>query len=356
MTQTPMVQINDLHITYRSAQGEVPAVRGVDLTLHSGETVGIAGESGCGKSTLAMAILRLLPAKTKVTGELLLNGEDVMTMTWGQVRAVRWSGASIIFQGAQHALNPVHRVGRQIAEPIELHQNLSAQEVEKTVDELLSQVGLPAWRGHNYPHELSGGQRQRVMIAMALACDPDLIIADEATTALDVMVQAQVLTLLEDLVQQRNAALIMISHDLSVLAAVCDRAMIMYAGKVVESGDAHKLFKAPMHPYGDALGAAFPIIGDPAARHNPRGLAGDPPVPGDLPTGCSFHPRCPAARTDCAETEPQLLPVQAPYPEAASSLHDAGDTRLSACLVAQDGEPIRPARHAASAAPQERSQ
>lgn len=352
MSQTPLLQIEDLTVTYSTAQGDLPAVRGLDLSLQPGETLGIAGESGCGKTTVAMAILRLLPPKTEISGKLLLNGKDVLSMSWGQVRAVRWAGASIIFQGAQHALNPVHRVGQQIAEPIELHQNLSSAEVDKIVDDLLQQVGLPTWRAQNYPHELSGGQRQRVMIAMALACDPDLILADEATTALDVMVQAQVLTLLKDLVRQRNAGLMMISHDLSVLAEVCDRAMVMYAGKVVEAGDAHSLFNTPMHPYGDALGAAFPVIGDPAARNNPRGLKGDPPVPGSLPTGCSFHPRCRAARPDCTVTEPELLPVPVPGTES----NNGSTQRLSACLVAQDGETIRPVQSAASAASQEGEQ
>ncbi|HIY67459.1 MAG TPA: ATP-binding cassette domain-containing protein, partial [Candidatus Agrococcus pullicola] len=159
MTNTPLLQINDLHITYKSSRGEIPAVRGVDLTLNSGETLGIAGESGCGKSTVAMAILRLLPDKTKVEGELLLKGEDILKMRWGKIRAVRWAEASIVFQGAQHALNPMHRVGQQIAEPIELHQGIKGPKVDKKVEELLKQVGLPAWRMQNYPHELSGGQR-----------------------------------------------------------------------------------------------------------------------------------------------------------------------------------------------------
>lgn len=353
MTNTPLLQINDLQITYRSSRGEIPAVRGVDLTLNSGETLGIAGESGCGKSTVAMAILRLLPEKTKVEGELLLKGEDILKMRWGKIRAVRWAEASIVFQGAQHALNPMHRVGQQIAEPIELHQGIKGPTVDKRVEELLQQVGLPAWRMQNYPHELSGGQRQRVMIAMALACDPDLIIADEATTALDVMVQAQILTLLQELVSQRNAGLIMISHDLSVLAEVCDRTMVMYAGKVVESGDSTSLFDAPRHPYSDALGAAFPVIGDPAARNNPRGLAGDPPVPGQLPSGCSFHPRCPVARPECAETEPELLEVAVLGGDGAAAPQDAAGPRLSACIVAQGGESIRFTRSSASDMPQE---
>lgn len=335
---TSLLDIQDLTITYRGARGHVPAVRGVSFSLQAGETIGIAGESGSGKSTLGMSLLRLLPKETKVEGELLFNGEDILTMKFGRLRAVRWSGASMIFQGAMHALNPVHRIGQQIAEPIEVHNpSMGAKAVSSRVAELLDQVGLPAWRAENYPHELSGGQRQRVMIAMALACDPELIIADEATTALDVMVQAQVLQLLKDLVAERQMGLIMISHDLSVLAEMCDRVAVMYAGQIVEIGQGHAMFTAPRHPYGAALGSAFPVIGDAEARRNPRGLAGDPPVPTDLPSGCPFHPRCPVAREDCSTTVPELLPVKAPDE----------DLRRSACLVAQDGQSIRPRSTAA---------
>lgn len=353
MSAAPLLHIRDLHVTYSTSWADVPAVRGLNLRLDSGETLGIAGESGCGKSTVAMAVLRLLPRRTRIEGELLLNGRDVLTMNWGEVRAVRWTGAAIIFQGAQHALNPVHRVGKQIAEPIELHQKRSGSDVEAMVSDLLGQVGLPAWRAHNYPHELSGGQRQRVMIAMALACDPELIIADEATTALDVMVQAQVLTLLKDLVQQRDAGLLMISHDLSVLAEVCDRALVMYAGQMVETGGALSLFDHPRHPYSDALGSAFPVIGDPEARHSPRGLPGDPPVPGALPSGCSFHPRCAVARKSCAEVAPELLPVSVPGDARSSTSQRETAPRLSACWVAQDGERIRPSRNETSTTTQE---
>lgn len=325
-----LLDIQDLHVTYTGARGTIPAVRGVDLSLAAGQTIGIAGESGCGKSTLAAAILRLLPDGTELTGKILLDGQDVLTMKWGQLRAVRWSSASIVFQGAMHALNPVHRVGEQIAEPILLHSKVGEKVADKRVAELLDQVGLPAWRASNYPHELSGGQRQRVMIAMALACDPDLIIADEATTALDVMVQAQVLDLIGDLVRDRDVGLIMISHDLSVLADTCDRVAVMYAGKVVELGEGHEVFTGPRHPYSDALASAFPVIGDLEARNRPRGLAGDPPDPSDLPAGCTFHPRCPVAVDECRTTVPDLLAVGV----------EGSGSRYSACLVAQAGKSI----------------
>ncbi|MBK3578000.1 ABC transporter ATP-binding protein, partial [Streptomyces sp. MBT65] len=226
-----LLEIRNLEVTY---PGGIAAVRGVDLTLTAGQKVGVAGESGCGKSTLALALLRLLPPGTRVSGEILLNGEDVLTMRWGRVRAVRWAGASIVFQGAMHSLNPVHRIGDQIAEPVLLHQGATAAQARRRAGELLEQAGLPAARATAYPHELSGGQRQRVMIAMALACAPELIIADEPTTALDVMIQAQILGLIEHLVTDEDVGLLMISHDLAILADLCDRLVVMYAGRVIE--------------------------------------------------------------------------------------------------------------------------
>jgi peptide/nickel transport system ATP-binding protein len=300
-------------------------VRGVDLTLAAGEKLGIAGESGCGKSTLAMSLLRLLPAGARIGGEILLDGQDVLKMKWGQVRAVRWAGASIVFQGAMHSLNAVHRIGDQIAEPILLHRKATPAGARKKTGELLEHVGLPAARASAYPHELSGGQRQRVMIAMALACDPRLIIADEPTTALDVMIQAQILRLIEELVSEQNVGLIMISHDLAVLADTCDRLAVMYAGRVVEEGPARQVYDDARHPYGKALSGAFPRIGDAASRFAPRGLPGDPPDPAALPSGCAFHPRCPVALDVCA-TEDQVL-------------REAGAERRAACVHVAAGDP-----------------
>ena len=196
-----LLEIDDLTVTYRTGGGPVPAVRGVSLDLPAGQKLGLAGESGCGKSTVALALLRLLPTTATVSGRILFEGEDVLSMSWGRLRAVRWAGASIIFQGAMHSLNAVHRIGAQIAEPILLHETVTQAEADLRVTELLTQVGLPPDRARAYPHELSGGQRQRVMIAMALACNPRLIVADEPTTALDVMVQAQILRLIEELVR-----------------------------------------------------------------------------------------------------------------------------------------------------------
>jgi len=302
-----LLSIEDLSVTYRTRDRDVPAVREVSLSVGRGEIVGVAGESGCGKSTLVSTVLRLQPASAEVTGRVLVAGEDVLTMSWGSLRAVRWAEASIVFQGALHSLNPVQRVGDQIAEAIEVHfPKASKAEVAGRVGELLEQVGLAADRAKSYPHQMSGGQKQRVMIAMALACRPELIVADEPTTALDVMVQAQVLDVLSGLVRDLGVGMLIISHDLSVLADVCDRLVVMYAGRVVETGPAKQVFADPLHPYARALSAAFPTIGDQASRFAPAGLPGDPPDPAALPPGCAFAPRCPLAAEVCLEAVPPL--------------------------------------------------
>jgi peptide/nickel transport system ATP-binding protein len=307
----PLLSVRDLHVTYRTGAGPLPAVRGVDFNLAAGETLGLAGESGCGKSTLAGALLRLLPKGTQISGEVLLEGEDVFAMKPGRLRAVRWTGMAIVFQGALHTLNPVQRVGRQIGEAIDLHKRTRKGSTRAQVGELLERVGLPARRAADYPHQLSGGQRQRVLIALSLACDPKLLVADEPTTALDVMVQAQILRLLRELQSELDLAVLFITHDLSTLAAVCRRLAVMYAGRIVEQGPAHEVFAAPAHPYTRALAAAFPVIGDPAFRHNPSGLPGDPPDPRELPSGCPFHPRCPVMREQCPRTLVELWPAGA---------------------------------------------
>jgi peptide/nickel transport system ATP-binding protein len=324
-----LLQVEDLTVTYRTAGGPVPAVRGVSLAVEQGTTLGVAGESGSGKSTLAATVLRLTPASATVGGRVLLDGEDVLGMTFGRLRAVRWAEASIVFQGALHSLNPLHDIGRQVAEPILLHDKaVTRRAAQQRVADLLGQVGLPDRLARSYPHQLSGGQKQRVMIAMALACRPRLLVADEPTTALDVMVQAQVLDLLTALVRDLGLGLVVISHDLAVLASTCDRVAVMYAGRVVEEGPSADVLDRARHPYARALSAAFPTIGDPEARFAPRGLPGDPPWPGDLPPGCPFEPRCPEA-VDLCRTEDVAL-------------RDCGAGHLAACVHV--GEPVRDGR------------
>jgi peptide/nickel transport system ATP-binding protein len=317
-SQAALLDVRDLHVTYRRAGYEVPAVRGVSFALGRGQTLGVAGESGSGKSTMALSLLRLAGPSATVTGQVVYDGEDLLTARWSRLRAVRWSKASMVFQGAMSALNPVRTVLEQIVEPIVLHEKAGRREAERRAAHLLDSVGIPAARLRSYPHEFSGGQRQRVMIAMALACDPDLVIADEPTTALDVMVQAQVLGLLADLVRDSRIAVIMISHDLSVLAHACERLAVMYAGRIVELGPSHEVIADPRHPYTTALARAFPTIGDPASRLAPSGLAGDPPRPSDLAEGCSFAPRCAHVVDACRTRETELW--------------DAGPGRSAACL------------------------
>ena len=316
-----VLEIRDLSITYQTSSGGVPAVRGVDLSIEEGQVVGLAGESGCGKSTIASAILRLLPKRTEVRGRILLDGEDVLTLPPRRLRALRWAGASIVFQGAMHALNPVRKIGDQIAEAVVTHGLAGEKEARIRTSELLEEVGLPPRRIDDFPHELSGGQRQRVMIAMALACGPKLVIADEPTTALDVMVQAQVLALLKRLQREFGLALLFITHDLSVLVEISDQLAIMYAGQVIEEGPAEAVFASPQHPYTRALAASFPAIGDERFRKHPSGLGGDPPDPQQIPSGCPFHPRCPEAFEPCPRIEP--------------ALYVAGPNQRAACLLVE---------------------
>ncbi len=320
-----LLDVSDLGIAYTTKAGPVPAVRGVSFQIERGEVLGLAGESGCGKSTIGLGLLRLLPHGTDVTGKVVLNDRDVLQMEARELGTVRWSQSSIIFQGAQHALDPVIRVGEQIVEAITAHGSETRKEAEAEVAGLLERVGLPPRRARDFPHEFSGGQKQRVMIAMALACKPDLVIADEPTTALDVMVQAQVLRLLKRLQSELKLSMLFITHDLSVLLEVSDRLAIMYAGRIVEEGPAKDVFSDPRHPYTRALAGAFPTIGDERFVQAPAGLDGDPPDPREVPSGCSFHPRCPEAFDRCDMVDPALM--------------SAGEGRRAACLLLEQTRP-----------------
>ena len=299
----PLLEVRDLKTWFSLESGTVRAVDGVSFRLDYGEALGIVGESGCGKTTTALSIVRILPRNGRIAGgEVNLMGIDLVKKTENQLRRYRWREVSIVFQGAMNALNPVRRVVDQIAEPIEQRLGESKATARARARELLELVGIPRQRGAAYPHELSGGMRQRAMIAMALACDPAIVIGDEPTTALDVMVQAQILQLLEDLRHKLGLSLILITHDLSVVAETCDRVLIMYAGRVAEEGPVGEVFRRPRHPYTQKLLAAFPNIR--ADRRTLDVIAGSPPDLRTPPPGCRFHPRCPFAMPVCSEVVP----------------------------------------------------
>jgi len=299
----PLLVVEDLRVHFTLESGSVKAVDGVSFTLRDGEALGIAGESGCGKTTTALSLIRLLPSNAKVmSGSVKLFGIDLVPKSENALRRYRWREISLVFQGAMNALNPVRRIGEQIAEPIVVRLGQRQAEADRRAEDLLELVGIPRQRARAYPHELSGGMRQRAMIAMALACDPAIVIGDEPTTALDVMVQAQILELLERLRAQLGLSLILITHDLSVIAETCDRVLIMYAGKVAEEGPVSRVFTRPRHPYTQKLLGAFPNIH--ADRRSLEVIPGAPPDLRNPPPGCRFHPRCPLVLPICSEEVP----------------------------------------------------
>jgi oligopeptide/dipeptide ABC transporter ATP-binding protein len=306
----PLLVVEDLAVRFSLRNGSVKAVDGVSFRLDDGEALGIAGESGCGKTTTALSLVRLLPANGRIrSGKVELFGIDLVPKTETQLARYRWREISIVFQGAMNALNPVRRVGEQIGEPIEVRLGQSRDASRKRASELLELVGIPRKRATAYPHELSGGMRQRAMIAMALACDPAIVIGDEPTTALDVMVQAQILQLLEQLRRDLGLSLMLITHDLSVIAETCDKVMVMYAGRVAEEGPVRRVFTAPRHPYTRKLLSAFPNIH--ADRRTLDVIPGSPPDLRTPPPGCRFAARCPEVMEVCR----RVVPIEVRYPD-----------------------------------------
>ncbi len=312
---TPVLQVRNLHVDYETATGPVHAVRGVDLDVHRGELVGIVGESGCGKTTLAYAITRLLRAPAHLTaGSVTFQSVhdtepvSVTALTGTALRKFRWDRMSMVFQGAMNALNPVQRVSAQLQDLFHAHRpQLTKAERRTRVGELLDLVGLPERVARSYPHQLSGGMRQRVMIAMALALDPDVVVMDEPTTALDVLVQREILDALAELRQRLGFAVVFITHDLSLLLEISDRIAVMYAGRVVELGDSVKLREKPQHPYTAGLLNAFPTLR--SERRDRHGIPGHPPDLSVPIAGCAFADRCGFVRPECTTTDVTLLPV-----------------------------------------------
>jgi peptide/nickel transport system ATP-binding protein len=320
-----LLEVENLHTYFNTTRGQLRAVNGVSFDLDYGEALGLVGESGCGKTTCALSIAKLLPKEGEITGgRILLEGEDLAPMAEAEIRKRRWKDVSVIFQGAMNALNPVMKIGDQISEAILLHDKTGKEEARSRTAKILEQVEIPAARAGDYPHEFSGGMKQRVMIAMALACNPKIVIGDEPTTALDVMVQAQILNLLEKIRKEYNMGFILITHDLSVLGETCDKIAVMYAGKIVEMGTVEDIFERTAHPYTQKLISCFPDIQGKKAI--PDGIPGTPPNMLALGPGCSFAPRCDRKQPLCETLAPESGQV--------------GAGHFAACHFARGGEAV----------------
>jgi peptide/nickel transport system ATP-binding protein len=305
--------IRDLSIQYFTDAGvALQAVEGVSFDLEQGRSLGLVGESGCGKTTVMLALLRLLPEAGRIVdGQVQFGGRDLLRISEREMQAIRWREISIVFQGAMNALNPVRTVGSQIIETLRLHQVVdSYAQASRRTGELLELVGIGAQRGRQYPHQFSGGMRQRAMIAMALACDPKILIADEPTTALDVMIQAQIIELLERLQRELNLSLVLVTHDLGVVAEMCDDVLVMYGGTVAEYGSSDTIFNAARHPYTQRLLQAFPDIAEPGSTL--ASIPGAPPRLDDLPPGCRFEPRCDLSlgAAICSQKHPDVIELE----------------------------------------------
>lgn len=327
-----LLDIKDLMIQYETDNGTVHAVENLNLQVARGESLGFVGETGAGKTTTALGILRLLPKGVGVikSGHIIFDGDDLLDKSEEEMRKIRGAGIAMIFQDPMTSLNPVMTVDKQISEMIKLHKNVSDAEAEKLAGDMLELVGIRRERMHDYPHQFSGGMKQRVVIAIALACDPQLLIADEPTTALDVTIQAQVLELMKKLKDTFNASMILITHDLGIVADICDKVAIMYAGRVVEYADKRELFANPAHPYTVGLFNSVPDLDDDIERL--KVIPGLMPDPMDLPAGCTFHPRCAHAIPECGVSKPDMVELKpghyAACPVMAKKQCEAGGRKI----------------------------
>jgi oligopeptide/dipeptide ABC transporter ATP-binding protein len=316
------LDVRNLSVDYLRDEGTpLHAVEGVSFKVEKGRSLALVGESGCGKTTTMLALLRLLPEEGRITaGKILCGDVDLLQLSEEQMRQYRWNQIAIVFQGAMNALNPVRKVSDQISEAILGHEQLSRREVKLQVGELMEMVGIPPERANQYPHQFSGGMRQRAMIAMALACKPEVLIADEPTTALDVMIQAQILELLKRLQQELGLSVVLVTHDLGVVAELCDDVLVMYGGKVAEYGTVDTIFNQPLHPYTRRLLDAFPDVD--ALNTTLASIPGHPPPLNALPPGCRFEPRCHRKSEICATTPPPLIELEAGH--LAACYHPEG--------------------------------
>ena len=310
----PLLEVDNLHTSFFTDTGELKAVRGVNLSLDKGKTLGIVGESGCGKSVTALSIMRLVPYPGKIVqGEIIYDSKKLLALTNEEMRHIRGNEISMIFQEPMTSLNPVITIGEQIREAIELHQKVKKSDAEKKVIDMLQMVGIPSpeKRKKEYPHQLSGGMRQRVMIAMALSCTPNILIADEPTTALDVTIQAQILELIKDLQQKIGMAVMLITHDLGIVAETTDNVAVMYAGKIVEYTDTKSIFKESLHPYTIGLIESLPSMEKTDGKRKPlKAIKGMVPGLMNLPSGCTYKERCPLGDGECMTKEPELRAIK----------------------------------------------
>jgi len=307
---TTILEVEQLRTRFRTDSGVVSVVDGVDFSIRTGETLGVVGESGCGKSVTSLSIMRLLPPNGASEGSIRFHGKDVLGLSESEMQRLRGNEIAMIFQEPMTSLNPLHTVGRQIEEAVLLHRKVSKAEAKERAIAMLKAVGMPRAEEiyGEFPHQLSGGMRQRVMIAMAMSCDPQLLIADEPTTALDVTIQAQILDLMRDLKEKTGTSIMLITHDLGVVAEMCDRVIVMYAGQVVEEADVDTLFESPKHPYTIGLMNSIPELND--EREYLDTIPGAVPLPQQMPKGCRFAPRCSKAMAICSEQPPELLQLE----------------------------------------------